>query len=152
MEEILASIRRIIADDDGARPPPAPAAAKPTVVPAPVPALMAAADRDDVEEMASGFDDPQTPGSRRTTCSSSGSPCNRSRPRFYGGDAASDDEMVEESDESQDGREELGEPATPELAKPEPGRFELAKPELAKPELAKPELAKSEHAKPELPS
>jgi uncharacterized protein len=149
MEEILASIRRIIADDDGARPPSAPAAAKPTVVPAPVPALMAAADRDDVEEMVSGFDDPQTPGVAANDVFELRESVQSKPPGFYGGAAASDDEMVEESDESQDGREELGEPATPEWAKPEPGRFEQAKPELAKPELAKPEHAKSEHAKSE---
>jgi cell pole-organizing protein PopZ len=60
MEEILASIRRIIADDDSARPPPAPA--KPVIVPAPVAAPSAAAvDLADVEAIGAGFDDPETP-------------------------------------------------------------------------------------------
>jgi uncharacterized protein len=58
MEEILASIRRIIADDDGARPAPVPA--KPAVVPVPVPTLTAAGRNDD--ETPRGFGNPQTPG------------------------------------------------------------------------------------------
>jgi cell pole-organizing protein PopZ len=60
MEEILASIRRIIADDDSARPPPAPA--KPVAVPTPAAVPSAAAvDPADVEEIGAGFDDPETP-------------------------------------------------------------------------------------------
>jgi cell pole-organizing protein PopZ len=45
MEEILASIRRIIADDDSARPAPVPA--KPVVAPAPVAKPADADDRSD---------------------------------------------------------------------------------------------------------
>jgi uncharacterized protein len=155
MEEILASIRRIIADDDGARP--APAAAKPTVVPppasVPAPTLVAAADRDDVEEMVSGFDDPQTPGVAANDAFELRQSAPSKPPGFYGSDATAD-EMVDEPDEFQDGREELGEPAKPEPAKPESGRFESARPETArfestKPEPARPERARFEPARPE---
>src|SRR5262245_50500393 len=57
MEEILASIRRIIADDDSVKPPPKPAAkadpppAKPA--PPPPPAPMG---QDDIDAMLAGFD------------------------------------------------------------------------------------------------
>jgi uncharacterized protein len=62
MEEILASIRRIIADDDGARPVPVPV--KPAVVPPPPRAAIqhGAAERADVAQMPAGFAKPQTPG------------------------------------------------------------------------------------------
>jgi cell pole-organizing protein PopZ len=62
MEEILASIRRIIADDDGARPAPVPV--KPAVVPVPPRAAVehGAAERADVAQMPAGFAKPQTPG------------------------------------------------------------------------------------------
>jgi cell pole-organizing protein PopZ len=86
MEEILASIRRIIADDDGARPAPVPA--KPAVVPVPAPTL-AAADRND-DEMPRGFGNQQTPGiaandvfERRDAAAS--------KPPAAGGEAASDE-------------------------------------------------------------
>src|SRR5262249_4632388 len=54
----LASIRRIIADDDSARPAPVPA--RPAVAPAP--SLAAADDRSDDDETLSGLGSPQTPG------------------------------------------------------------------------------------------
>ena len=53
MEEILASIRRIIADDDSTRPAPAPA--KPAVAPAPVAKLADADDRSDDSAALGGF-------------------------------------------------------------------------------------------------
>src|SRR6516162_5387524 len=59
MEEILASIRRIIADDDSARPAPVPA--RPAAAPAPA-ATAAADDRSDDDEAPGGFSSPQTPG------------------------------------------------------------------------------------------
>jgi uncharacterized protein len=67
MEEILASIRRIIADDDTAKPakpePPKPAAAAPAPVPAPPPKAAPAAEpaamsQDDIDAMLAGFDQP----------------------------------------------------------------------------------------------
>ena len=55
MEEILASIRRIIADDDTAKPaPPAVKAAPPPAAPAPAPA--AKNSQDDIDAMLAGFD------------------------------------------------------------------------------------------------
>src|SRR3984893_12086349 len=51
MEEILASIRRIIADDDAAKPPAAPAK--------PAPAAAAKNSQDDIDEMLAGFDPPE---------------------------------------------------------------------------------------------
>jgi uncharacterized protein len=69
MEEILASIRRIIADDDTAKPakpePPKPAAAAPVPAPPPPPppkaapaAEPAAMSQDDIDAMLAGFDQP----------------------------------------------------------------------------------------------
>jgi cell pole-organizing protein PopZ len=68
MEEILASIRRIIADDDTAKPakpePPKPAAAAPAPAPPPSPpkagpaAEPAAMSQDDIDAMLAGFDQP----------------------------------------------------------------------------------------------
>jgi len=57
MEEILASIRRIIADDDATKSAPAPAnpaSAKPAVAPEPAPA--AANNQDDIDAMLAGLD------------------------------------------------------------------------------------------------
>ena len=63
MEEILASIRRIIADDDSARPAPAaPVPDRPAVAPAPAPTLADADDRSDDDETPGGFGSPQTQG------------------------------------------------------------------------------------------
>jgi cell pole-organizing protein PopZ len=57
MEEILASIRRIIADDDATKPPPlAPVKAAP--VPAPTP--VAKNSQDDIDAMLAGFDAVET--------------------------------------------------------------------------------------------
>jgi uncharacterized protein len=64
MEEILASIRRIIADDDGARPVPVPVPVKPAAVPVPPRAAVehGAAERADVAPMPAALAKPQTPG------------------------------------------------------------------------------------------
>jgi cell pole-organizing protein PopZ len=67
MEEILASIRRIIADDDGAKKPEAkpeakvepPAAKAPPPKPAPVPPPPAAMKQDDIDAMLAGLGDPE---------------------------------------------------------------------------------------------
>jgi cell pole-organizing protein PopZ len=75
MEEILASIRRIIADDDGtkpaakaeskAEPKPEPPAAKapppPPPPPKPAPAPSAAMGQDDIDAMLAGLDEPSEP-------------------------------------------------------------------------------------------
>ena len=69
MEEILASIRRIIADDDGAKKPEAkpeakvepPAAKAPPPKPAPVPPPPAAMKQDDIDAMLAGLGDPEPP-------------------------------------------------------------------------------------------
>jgi cell pole-organizing protein PopZ len=60
MEEILASIRRIIADDDSARPAPVPD--KPAVAAAPVAKLADADDRSDDSAAPGGFGHLQAPG------------------------------------------------------------------------------------------
>ena len=61
MEEILASIRRIIADDDGGKPKieakPEPAKAPPKPAP-PAPAPPAAMGQDDIDAMLAGLDEP----------------------------------------------------------------------------------------------
>ena len=66
MEEILASIRRIIADDDGAKPPPKPEAKAaeppelpplPKAVPPPPPAIK----QDDIDAMLAGLDEGPEP-------------------------------------------------------------------------------------------
>jgi cell pole-organizing protein PopZ len=70
MEEILASIRRIIADDDGAKkpeatpeakaePPAARAAPPPPPKPAPAPPPPAAMKQDDIDAMLAGLGDPE---------------------------------------------------------------------------------------------
>jgi len=59
MEEILASIRRIISDDDAAKPAPAAARPMPEIAPAPAPAAPAPAaknSQDDIDAMLAGFD------------------------------------------------------------------------------------------------
>jgi cell pole-organizing protein PopZ len=70
MEEILASIRRIIADDDAskatAKPPPAPAAAQPPPTPLPPPPPEPAANnQDDIDAMLAKLEvrDPEPPAS-----------------------------------------------------------------------------------------
>jgi uncharacterized protein len=55
MEEILASIRRIIADDDATKQP-APAAKAEPPAPAPAPAPAAKNSQDDIDAMLAGFD------------------------------------------------------------------------------------------------
>src|SRR5436190_10705466 len=67
MEEILASIRRIIADDDGskpaakAEPKPEPPAAKASPKPPPPAAPASAMGQDDIDAMLAGLDEPAAP-------------------------------------------------------------------------------------------
>jgi uncharacterized protein len=56
MEEILASIRRIIADDDAAKPPAAPAQVAPAPAPAAPAPPAAKNNQDDIDAMLAGFD------------------------------------------------------------------------------------------------
>jgi uncharacterized protein len=87
MEEILASIRRIIADDDGARPALVPA--KPAVVPVPAPTLAAAGRNDD--EMPRGFGNPPTPGIAANDVFERRDAAASKPPAVAGGEAASDE-------------------------------------------------------------
>jgi cell pole-organizing protein PopZ len=64
MEEILASIRRIIADDDAAKPAPKAAAkppepSPPAKAPPPPPAASVSMGQDDIDAMLAGFDEAQ---------------------------------------------------------------------------------------------
>jgi uncharacterized protein len=95
MEEILASIRRIIADDDGARPAPVPA--KPAVVPVPT---LTAADRND-DEMPRGFGNPQTPGIAANDVFERRDAAPSKPPTFASGDPASD-EMFDDPHEAEE--------------------------------------------------
>jgi cell pole-organizing protein PopZ len=150
MEEILASIRRIIAEDDGVRPAPVPA--KPTVVPTSVHApaqfstpTLAADVRADVEEMLSGFDDPQLPGVAANDMFELGESVPSKPPEFPGDDPASD-EMF---DDAQDAPEDSAEPAKAEPAKPEPAGPETARAEPAWPEAVRLEPVRAEPARSE---
>jgi cell pole-organizing protein PopZ len=108
MEEILASIRRIIADDDGARPVPGPV--KPAVVPVPPRAAVehgaaerAAADLTDVAQMPAGFAKPQTPGVAANDVFELRDTVQSRPPETRGSDAASDhmfDDVQEAPDEA----------------------------------------------------
>jgi uncharacterized protein len=96
MEEILASIRRIIADDDGARPAPVPA--KPAVVPVPVPTLTAAGRNDD--ETPRGFGNSQTPGIAANDVFERRDAAPSKPPTFVSGDPAPD-EMFDDPHEEE---------------------------------------------------
>jgi uncharacterized protein len=147
MEEILASIRRIIADDDGARPAPVPVGPAvvpaPASVPAPAPTLVTAADRDDVQEMLSGFDDPQTPGVAANDVYELKQSV-QSKPREFSGSDAAPDEMF---GDAQDAPEESAEPAEPEPVKPEPVRREPVRHESVRPEPVGHEWVRSDSAR-----
>jgi uncharacterized protein len=103
MEEILASIRRIIADDEGARPAPLPV--KQAAVPAPPRAPEhGAAERTDVALMLAGFAEPQTPGVAANDMFELRDTAQPRPPVTRGSDAASDhmfddvQEAVEEAE------------------------------------------------------
>jgi cell pole-organizing protein PopZ len=98
MEEILASIRRIIADDDSVRPAPAPA--KPAVAPAPAPA---ADDRNDDGGAPGGFGNPQTPGMAANDVFERGDAAQSMPPAISSSATASDDMFDDAQDyEAQD--------------------------------------------------
>jgi uncharacterized protein len=114
MEEILASIRRIIADDDGARPVPVPV--KPAVVSVPPRAAVehGAAERADVAQMPAGLAKPQTPGvaandlfELRNTA--------QSRPPETGDRDAASDHMFDDVQDAPEEAEPMP-PATPPAA------------------------------------
>jgi uncharacterized protein len=89
MEEILASIRRIIADDDSIRPAPVPA--KPGVAPAP-----AADDRNDDGGAPGGFGNPQTPGMAANDVFERLDAA-QSKPPAISGSATASDEMFDDA-------------------------------------------------------
>jgi uncharacterized protein len=114
MEEILASIRRIIADDDGARPAPGPV--KPALVPAPPRAATdrattdrsaaerTAAERTDVAQMLAGFAEPQAPGVAANDMFELRDTGQSRLPETRGSDAASDhmfDDVQEAAEEAE---------------------------------------------------
>jgi uncharacterized protein len=103
MEEILASIRRIIADDEGARPAPLPV--KPAAVPAPPRAVEhGAAERIDVAQMLAGFAEPQTPGVAANDMFELRDTVQPRPPVTPGSDAASDhmfDDVQEAAEEAE---------------------------------------------------
>jgi uncharacterized protein len=163
MEEILASIRRIIAEDDLRPPPPPPA---PPAKPAPaetasLPATDESAPRD---EMADGFDDPEVSNvAANDVFEQRESPW---RPGEDVGDAAEAIPELPAPDIDLDAPKASLDPprfaaAPPEPAPlaprwdvpsrepPRPPRFELSRSEVAKVELAKLELARSEFARAE---
>ena len=119
MEEILASIRRIIADDDSARPAPVPA--KPAVAPAPVAKVADADDRSDDGATLGGFGNPQATGvaandvfERRDAAPS--------KPPVIAGREAASDETFEDEPDSEEPAESTGPMPPPapaaSLAKP----------------------------------
>jgi uncharacterized protein len=166
MEEILASIRRIIAEDD-LRPPSPPPAEPAPAVSAPIPADVEAAPRDEVVD---GFDDPEVSSvAANDAFEQRESPW---RPgEFAGGDGAGEEMREPAAPDSH--RDEptpiasldpprfaQAEPAPPEPAWDSPSRepsrpprFEPFRSEVAKAELAKlerSEFARAEAAKTDL--
>jgi cell pole-organizing protein PopZ len=100
MEEILASIRRIIADDDSIRPAPA----GPAMAPAPA---LAADDRNDGGGAPGGFGNPQTPGMAANDMFERGDAAQSQPPAVFGGAPASD-EMFDDAQD--DDAQELEKP------------------------------------------
>jgi uncharacterized protein len=162
MEEILASIRRIIAEDDLRPPSPPPAEPAPEFS-APIPAAAEAAPRD---EIVDGFDDPEVSSvAANDVFEQRESPW---RPdEFAGGDGVVEETREPTTPDSH--RDEpkpiasldpprfaQAEPAPPESPRDSPSRepsrpprFEPFRSEVAKAELAKLELARSEFARAE---
>ncbi len=165
MEEILASIRRIIAEDDSGRPIPAP----PRTAAAQEPAAAAPAESpDDIDDRVDGFDDPQTPSvAANDVFDMSGShPPGVSRanaeaaaPEPPKPDLVAEAIRAPQPPESKPERATAAriEPAWPGAARPsatEPPRpaairFERSKPSAAKPEAEDSESARFESAWPE---
>jgi cell pole-organizing protein PopZ len=161
MEEILASIRRIIAEDD-LRPPPPPPPAKPaSTESAPIAALAEAAPREDIVE---GFDDPEVSSvAANDAFEQRESPWRPGEPA--GIDVAPEDTRgpaVPDVDHDPPNpfasldalRFANPAPAPPEPARDQPSgapspRFEPFGSEVAKAELAKLEFARSEYARAE---
>ncbi len=163
MEEILASIRRIIAEDDLRPPPPAPARPAPAES-APLPATAEQAPR---EEMADGFDDPEMSSDAANDVFEQ-----RESPWRPGEDIAAAEATREPAAPDIDppkaaalldpprfaaAQPEPGPPAPPETPRELPSRepprlsaFEPLKAELAKLELARSEFARTEAAKSEI--
>ena len=172
MEEILASIRRIIAEDDSGRPVPAPPRSAATPEPSATPAVEPP---DEVEDRVDGFDDPETPSvAANDVFDMSGShppafprvePDSAEQPRP---EAAAESIRPTQWPESMPQpprpasirferpkappawpETAAAEPARPEPARPEPGRPEPSRAQPARPELANAESAWSDLARAE---
>jgi uncharacterized protein len=164
MEEILASIRRIIAEDDLRPPPPPPPPAKPALAEAaPIPAAAESAPRHD---MVDGFDDPEVSNIAANDVFEQRESPWRPEEGIGGTADAMRDPAVQDADlevvkpaaflDSLKFAAAQSEPAPPEPARdlpslelPRPPRFEALRSEVAKAELAKLELARSEFARAE---
>ncbi len=163
MEEILASIRRIIAEDDLRPTPPPPAPAKPTPAEsAPAEAALAGsalipatAEHAPREEMADGFDDPEMSDIAANDVFEQ-----RESPWRPGEEVAAAGETREPTtpDSDLDARKPVASLDPPRFAVPAespppesapPPRFELFRSEVAKAEFAAIELARSEFVRAE---
>jgi cell pole-organizing protein PopZ len=130
MEEILASIRRIIAEDDGVRP--APAASKPATTPEPA-QILDADEPAEIVEMVDGFDDPQVSEvAANDVFAVRGLPPKSNG--FLASDAASDEMRDDARDDARQVPEQPTEPVKPAQAKLEPIRSASGKPEPTRPE------------------
>jgi len=180
MEEILASIRRIIAEDDLRPPPPPPAPAKPApAASAPLPATAEQAPR---EELADGFDDPEMsnvaandvfeqrespwhPGEDIASAEETRDPAapdidldapkpvaSLDRPRFATPVEPAPPEPARELPSREPARPPRFEPFRSEVARAElAARSEFVRAAAAKSDLARPDHARPEVGKPELP-
>jgi cell pole-organizing protein PopZ len=172
MEEILASIRRIIAEDDLRPPPPPPPPVTQAPETAPLPATVEEAPRD---EMVEGFDDPQV-----SSVAANDVFDQRESPWRPGEEAAADEtpeptapdvhldapkpaasldhprSIAAQSEPARDlpskepARPPRFEPFRSEPAKAELAKLEVARSDFARPEAFKSDFARSEHARPDL--
>jgi uncharacterized protein len=172
MEEILASIRRIIAEDDLRPPPPPPPPVTQAPEAAPLPATVEEAPRD---EMVEGFDDPQVssvaandvfdqrespwrPGEEAAADETSEPTApevhldapkpvaSLDHPRF----TAAQSEPARDLPSKEPARLPRFEPFRSESAKAELAKLEVARSDFARPEAFKSDFARSEHARPDL--
>jgi uncharacterized protein len=176
MEEILASIRRIIAEDDlrPSPPPPPPVTQAPET--APIPATVEAAPRD---EMVEGFDDPQVsnvaandvfdqrespwrPG-EEAAADETPEPtapdvhldapkpvASLDHPRFAAAQSEPAPGPARDLPSREPARPPRFEPFRSESAKADLAKLEIARPDFARAEAFKSDFARPEHARPDL--
>jgi uncharacterized protein len=170
MEEILASIRRIIAEDDlrPSPPPPAPLAPPTPAETAPAPA---AAESAPLHELVDGFDDPEvsnvaandvfeqdeSPWRPDEGVAGAADTTREPGAEDVGLDAPEPAASLEPPRSAATQPEPAVESARPEPAKdlpsrepPRPPRFEPLRSEVAKADFARPDPARSDHARPEI--